>query len=180
MREAIHAFILASAVRVVRGRKRNFSKHNSMLIHVSRFTNVIDRYVLLVTAEVDALRRSLETGSFAVVNSMKILWETDFVPTSEKIPAHYDIPEVTWDEVAAELFAGSLPVSNGMTIISGLSGVFSGFLKPVQRAAVDLGIDPRDILLELGRRKVVAGQEDLIFEVACGIAAGKAQAKPKV
>ncbi len=103
MREAIHAFILASAVRVVRGRKRNFSKHNSMLIHVSRFTNVIDRYVLLVTAEVDALRRSLETGSFAVVDSIKKLWETDFVPASEKIPAHYDIPEVTWDEVAAEL-----------------------------------------------------------------------------
>jgi 4-hydroxy 2-oxovalerate aldolase len=83
-------------------------------------------------------------------------------------------------EVAAQLFAGSLPVSNGMTIISGLSGVFSGFLKPVQRAAVDFGIDPRDILLELGRRKVVAGQEDLIFEVARGIAAGNAQAKPKL
>jgi hypothetical protein len=103
MREAIHAFIIASAVRVVRGRRRNFSKHNSMLIHVSRFTKVIDKFVLLVTAEVDALRRSLETGSPAVVESMKKLWETDFVPTAEKVPDYYDIPEVTWDDVADEL-----------------------------------------------------------------------------
>ena len=103
MREAIHSFIIASAVRVVRGRKRNLSRHNSMLIHVSRFTEVIDAFVRLVTAEVDALRRSLETGSPTVVESMKKLWETDFVPTTEKIPNHYDIPEVTWEEVADEL-----------------------------------------------------------------------------
>ena len=103
MREAIHAFIIASAVRVVRGRRRNFSKHNSMLIHVSRFTKVIDKFVLLVTAEIDALRRSLETGSPSVVESMKKLWKTDFVPTTEKVPDYYDIPEATWDDVADEL-----------------------------------------------------------------------------
>ena len=103
MLEAIHSFIIASAVRVVRGRKRHFSKHNSMLIHVSRFTKVIDQYVLLVTAQVDSIRASLETGSPVVIESLKKLWETDFVPTTQKIPAHYDIPEVTWDEVANEL-----------------------------------------------------------------------------
>jgi hypothetical protein len=74
-----------------------------MLIHVSRFTKVIDKFVLLVTAEVDALRRSLETGSPAVVESMKKLWETDFVPTTEKVSDYYDVPEVTWDDVADEL-----------------------------------------------------------------------------
>jgi len=77
-------------------------------------------------------------------------------------------------EVAAKLFAGSLPESNAITIVSGLSGVFSGFSKPVQRAASNLGIDPRDILIALGNRKVVAGQEDLIFEVASEIAASQA------
>lgn len=73
-------------------------------------------------------------------------------------------------ELAASLFAGSLPDSSGVTIVSGLAGVFSGFSKPVQRAAKQLGVDPRDIFFELGKRNVVGGQEDLILEVASGLA----------
>jgi 4-hydroxy 2-oxovalerate aldolase len=73
-------------------------------------------------------------------------------------------------DVAARLFAGSLPDSTGITIVSGLAGVFSGFAKPVQRAAAELGVDPRDIFFELGRRKVVGGQEDIILEVATELA----------
>lgn len=74
-------------------------------------------------------------------------------------------------ELAEELFAENLPVSNSITIISGLAGVFSGFAKPVQRAAKQMGVDPRDVFVELGRRKVVGGQEDLILEVAGELAA---------
>ncbi|MDI1335145.1 MAG: 4-hydroxy-2-oxovalerate aldolase [Lacunisphaera sp.] len=73
-------------------------------------------------------------------------------------------------DLAGKLFAGSLPNSNGITIVSGLAGVFSGFSKPVQRAAEQLGVDPRDVFFELGRRKVVGGQEDLILEVATELA----------
>jgi 4-hydroxy 2-oxovalerate aldolase len=73
-------------------------------------------------------------------------------------------------ELAAKLFAGSLPDSNGITIVSGLAGVFSGFVKPVQRAAKQFEVDPRDVFFELGRRKVVGGQEDLILEVAAKLA----------
>jgi len=80
-------------------------------------------------------------------------------------------------EVAAQLFAGALPESNGITIVSGLAGVFSGFSKPVQRAAKQMGVDPRDVFLELGKRKVVGGQEDLIIEVASEIAARKGVVK---
>ena len=73
-------------------------------------------------------------------------------------------------DLAARLFAGSLPDSNGITIVSGLAGVFSGFAKPVQRVAQRMGIDPRDVFFELGKRKVVGGQEDLIIEVAADLA----------
>ena len=69
-------------------------------------------------------------------------------------------------ELAAELFAKDLPVSNAVTIVSGLAGVFSGFAKPVIRAAKQMDVDPRDVFFELGKRKVVGGQEDLILEVA--------------
>lgn len=76
-------------------------------------------------------------------------------------------------EVAGKLFAGSLPESNPVTIVSGLAGVFSGFAKPVIRVAQQMGIDPRDIFFELGRRQVVGGQEDLILEVAQEISRAK-------
>lgn len=69
-------------------------------------------------------------------------------------------------DLAAQLFAGSLPHSNSLTIISGMAGVFSGFAKPVQRAAQQFHVDGRDIFIELGKRRVVGGQEDLILEVA--------------
>ena len=76
-------------------------------------------------------------------------------------------------ELAARLFAGSLPDSNGITIVSGLSGVFSGFAKPVQRASLQMGVDPRDVFFELGKRRVVGGQEDIIIEVASELARQK-------
>jgi len=79
-------------------------------------------------------------------------------------------------DLAAKLFAGSLPESNGVTIVSGMTGVFSGFAKPVQRAAKQFGVDGRDIFFELGQRKVVGGQEDLILEVADQLARRAKQA----
>lgn len=63
-----------------------------------------------------------------------------------------------------------VPTISSTSVVSGLSGVFSGFLKPVGRIAEKYGLDPRDIFFELGRRKVIAGQEDLIIEVASDLA----------
>ncbi len=58
------------------------------------------------------------------------------------------------------------PTISSNSIVSGLAGVFSGFLKPVARVAQEFSVDPRDIFMELGKRRVVAGQEDLIIDVA--------------
>ncbi len=63
-----------------------------------------------------------------------------------------------------------VPTISSVSVVSGLSGVFSGFMKPVQRIAEEFKLDPRDIFFELGRRKVIAGQEDLIIEVATELA----------
>lgn len=67
---------------------------------------------------------------------------------------------------AASSFVKSAPLISPTSIVSGLTGVFSGFSKHVERAGQQFGVDPRDIFFELGRRKVVGGQEDLIIEVA--------------
>ena len=80
-------------------------------------------------------------------------------------------------DLAARLFSDSLPDSTAVTIISGLAGVFSGFAKPVRRLAEQMDLDPRDILLELGRQKVAGGQEDLIMEVATALAQSRRNQK---
>ena len=53
-----------------------------------------------------------------------------------------------------------------ISIVSGMAGVFSAFKTPVQLAANEFNVDARDIFIELGNRKVVGGQEDMIIEVA--------------
>lgn len=63
------------------------------------------------------------------------------------------------------------PIANGqgltdIGIISGMAGVFSAFRPHVLNAAKEFDLDPRDIFIELGKRKVVAGQEDMIVEIA--------------
>lgn len=61
------------------------------------------------------------------------------------------------------------PTISSVSIVSGLAGVFSGFTTHVRRIATEYDVDPRDIFFELGRRKVVAGQEDVIIEVAMAL-----------
>lgn len=51
-------------------------------------------------------------------------------------------------------------------LILGYAGVYSSFLLFAQRAGAKYGISSRDILVEMGRRRTVGGQEDLIEDVA--------------
>lgn len=57
-------------------------------------------------------------------------------------------------------------VIDAISLTSSLAGVFSGFAPHAEKAAKRFGVNVRKILMELGKRKVVAGQEDIIVDVA--------------
>lgn len=58
----------------------------------------------------------------------------------------------------------------------GYAGVYSTFLLHAKRAAKQFGVDSRALLAELGRRKMVGGQEDMIIDVAVELAEARQQA----
>jgi 4-hydroxy 2-oxovalerate aldolase len=60
----------------------------------------------------------------------------------------------------------SAPISTPVNILTGLNRLFSGFEKPIIKASKLFGIEYSSLIFELGNRKLVAGQEDLILEVA--------------
>lgn len=64
------------------------------------------------------------------------------------------------------------PQVRPLSIVSGLNGVFSGFVSHVERISSQFGVDPKLVLAELGKRNAVGGQEDLILDVATNLLKG--------
>lgn len=72
-------------------------------------------------------------------------------------------------DIAEKFLIQKIPSISSTNIVSGMAGVFSGFIKNVTQLSKAYKVNPRDVFFELGKRKAVAGQEDLIIEVVKNI-----------
>lgn len=104
VKKAIKEFVLACAARSVRGQRH---EHNSMLIHVTRFTMVQSYVAEQVKEELSFLQQRLRYGDGhapdQIADELKALWDTDFIPTMRGFHK-YDLVPVHWDQVKEELY----------------------------------------------------------------------------
>lgn len=135
-----------------------FHAHNNMSLAMANSLTAIEAGATYI----DGSLRALGAGSgntqtevlVAVLQRMGIQTGVDL----------YNIIDVA-NDIVAPILPRPQEIS-GSSLIMGYAGVYSSFLLHTEKASKQFDVDERDILVELGRRKTVGGQEDLIYEVA--------------
>ena len=135
-----------------------FHGHNNMGMAVANTYSAIAEGATII----DGTLRGFGAGAGnCQLEALAALLEKSNIKTGLNFYRILDVSEQVMPKLMGRDF-GQEPIS----IVSGMSGIFSAFKIPVLRAAEEFHVDPRDIFMELGRRKAVAGQEDMIIEVA--------------
>ncbi|HJZ38684.1 MAG TPA: 4-hydroxy-2-oxovalerate aldolase [Solirubrobacterales bacterium] len=88
-----------------------------------------------------------------------------------EIPTGVDVTSVAAAAEEVAEIVDRRPTIDRASLMLGWAGVPSTFLLHSQRAAERYEVEQDQLLLELGRRKIVAGQEDMIIDVAIDLAA---------
>lgn len=88
----------------------------------------------------------------------------------------FELIDVAEDVVAPLL--PRVPTIDRGSLTLGYAGVYSSFRLHAERASDKYGVPARDILVELGKRRIVGGQEDMIIQVAAEMAQARAVPAP--
>jgi hypothetical protein len=111
LRQAIRAFLLTASARHARGQG---SKHCSMLVHVTRYVAVQERVAALVRDELNMLKSRIAHGDGArtpaLLDELRQLWESDFVPTSHAFGGDAG-KSLAWSDVAASLYPATAKIT---------------------------------------------------------------------
>lgn len=102
LKKSIKYFILTCAARRIRAIG---IPHNTMLVHVTRFTHVQRQVLNLVDAELKFLTARIMSGS-DTLEDLRHIWEQDFIETSIKMKFRKFNDAIThsWDDLSSHLY----------------------------------------------------------------------------
>lgn len=115
MKEAIKSFIISSAIRRLR---EQGSKHNTMLIHCTRYNDIQDAVGRYVEEEFNRLREGIINKDRDVIEEFKNLFDRDYVRITTIMSGNLH----TWDEVKSNLKPAVLKMERRPHIINGTAG----------------------------------------------------------
>jgi 4-hydroxy 2-oxovalerate aldolase len=134
-----------------------FHAHNNLGVAVSNALTAVDSGAAIIDGS--SMGLGAGSGNAQLENIIATYGRSHL--SREKIREHLlmsRLVENTYDQF--------LPRTNSSSIESGMAGVFSGYAPQVKKLADELGIEPAVLWNEIGRRRLVAGQESMIREVA--------------
>jgi 4-hydroxy 2-oxovalerate aldolase len=132
--------------------------HNNLSLAVANSIGALEEGV----DQVDGCSRGLGAGAGNCPTEV-------LVAVSDKLGYATGIDTMAIADVAEDVVRPVVPrepIVDRSALALGYAGVYGSFLLHAERAAERFGVDAREILLELGRRRVVGGQEDMIVDVA--------------
>lgn len=139
-----------------------FHAHNNLGLAIGNTLAAIENGATRIDGSVRAL------GAGAGNAQTEVL-----VAVLEKLGMKTGIDLYKMMDIAEDLVAPIMKTTQEITkdsLTLGYTGVYSSFRLHAERAAKRFNLDSRDILIELGKRKIVGGQEDMIIDVAAELA----------
>lgn len=140
VRLALRSFILSCAARAARGQ---VDVHNSMLIHVTRFTAVQAQVAEQVKDELAGLKDRLRYGDgnapLQLLEELRELWERDFEPTCAAFHEP-NLPPLAWSNVWPMLAASAARI-DVMTINGTARDALTYFEHPNGLSVIAIGGD---------------------------------------
>lgn len=134
-----------------------FHAHNNLGVAVSNASIAVERGALLIDGA------SMGLGAGAGNAQLEAIVATS-VKAGHPLSAIGHFLEMS--RLVAHAYPDSLPSTTSSSIESGLAGVFSGYAPQVKQLSEELGVDVSVLWEEMGKRKLVAGQESMIREIA--------------
>ena len=139
-----------------------FHAHNNLSLAIANSLSAIEAGATYVDATLRGLGAGAGNAQLEVLAG--VLQRKD-IPTGLDFYKLMDI-----DENDVEPLMQRPQVIRTAPLMLGYAGVYSSFLLHVYRAAEKFHLEPRDILVEIGKRGMVGGQEDKIVEIAYTLA----------
>jgi 4-hydroxy 2-oxovalerate aldolase len=134
-----------------------FHAHNNLGVGVSNASIAVERGAMLVDGALMGLRAGAGNAQLAAIVATS-------VKSSHPLSLIVDFLEMS--RLVGNAYSGNLPRTTSSSNESGLAGVFSGYATQVKQLSQELGIDVSALWQEMGKRKLVAGQESMIREIA--------------